>query len=209
MMQHLHSQDRTSLARVAALTVIGSMTSAGLVLGNSPTTIEQEQACMANLRQIGKALRTYAQEWGQFPPELADLQPRSIGNKKVLYCPSSQDHLGKGLDPGWVDRKQTTYQYFVAIAGKLSQTPGTERPGPASAYLNWAQARAIRGKALPIVFCGLHDPHFGQPHAHVGGTGTGLVLRVDGSVSKANERAASKAIPSRHRPRNAFLWWMW
>lgn len=139
----------------------------------------RESVCLAQLRQIGQALKMYQSQWNELPPMLSALYPQYVSDKRVFLCPNAQK-ASPGQPSG--TELSTTYGYYYEVAQKVSKLPADGAP-PGS-RITWEEAYALRGEELPVVVCQLH----GDLEDHAGMHGVKplvmLLLRMDGSVKK-------------------------
>lgn len=72
------------------------------------------EICTHNMETIGKAIKAYHKDHGEFPNWLSDLVPKYLADEKVLLCPS--DNVGgKTLHPLAKDpNKPVSYDYQLA-----------------------------------------------------------------------------------------------
>ena len=61
---------------------------------NTDTTTQQIkkniERCTHNLKTIGKALKSYHEEHGDYPKGLSDLMPKHLDDVNILICPDNE-----------------------------------------------------------------------------------------------------------------------
>jgi len=143
--------------------------------------------CISHLRQIGIALKMYAQDYDDypryndfFPRALEQIYPVYLTDFRLLKCPNVPESIGPGAD-------RTNYGYLYKM--KSPPLPKDEPPGPA--MMTWEEAYRHRGESLPLVDCNYHGLDLKNTPAETYSNGKlqlrrmSIVLRMDGSVSKS------------------------
>jgi hypothetical protein len=200
---------RNGLALLETAAVLGVVALAVFIAGATSASLvrvgTEERVCRAHLRQLGRALMLYRDQWGELPPRLALLYPRYVQDRRVFECSGAlryfEDQSGNGAAQTWLSQMFNKYEYHFEYVAERSQSPWRERDLSAkSLYMTWAQARALRGSSLPVISCSYHDPHLYDREKSQKTPITKLVLRLDGKVSRSVMR------PDRQRDGN-LLWY--
>ena len=108
---------------------------------NTEQIDENVEICKHHLVEIGKAIRVYHDENGDFPEWLSDLHPRYLPDANLLLCPADKVG-GKALFPPNIDPKMPVSYGYGMHPGYRESTP---------------KNRAMYGDVLPLVRCRHHE----------------------------------------------------
>jgi prepilin-type processing-associated H-X9-DG protein len=87
-----------------------------VVPGSCPQEPRRQFLCVCRLRQIGLAIKLYAQDHGEaFPPDLGVLYPEYVDNPKVFSCPSNPGEWQRIEDTGEARPEWTSYVYVAGL----------------------------------------------------------------------------------------------
>ena len=107
---------------------------------NTEQIDENVEICKHHLVEIGKAIRVYHDENGDFPEWLSELHPRYLPDANLLLCPADKVG-GKALFPPNIDPKMPVSYGYGLHPGYREITP---------------KNRAMYGDVLPLVRCRHH-----------------------------------------------------
>ena len=107
---------------------------------NTEQIDENVEICKHHLVEIGKAIRVYHDENGDFPEWLSELHPRYLPDANLLLCPADKVG-GKALFPPNIDPKMPVSYGYGLHPGYRESTP---------------KNRAMYGDVLPLVRCRHH-----------------------------------------------------
>ena len=108
---------------------------------NTEQIDENVEICKHHLVEIGKAIRVYHDENGDFPEWLSELHPRYLPDANLLLCPADKVG-GKALFPPNIDPKMPVSYGYGMHPGYRESTP---------------KNRAMYGDVLPLVRCRHHE----------------------------------------------------
>jgi len=103
--------------------------------------------CASNLRQIGLAIKVYAQENGEaFPPNFDVLYPVYVDEPKLFSCPSNPGEWQKIKETGEVHPEWTSYVYVS----------GLDDTDDAACVLAYDRAENHDGDGVYVLFLDTH-----------------------------------------------------
>jgi prepilin-type processing-associated H-X9-DG protein len=122
------------LSAVVLMLVLGGtvylLLPTGIVRDGEPAT---RVRCASHLRQIGQALLLYQQQFGEYPPSLAEVLATQDIGAEVFICPDSSDTptQGNSAAEASVDLMRGGHLSYVYVPG---QDPKTISPDAVLAY---------------------------------------------------------------------------
>jgi len=123
--------------------------------------------CTRQLQAIGRALAAYQRDHGELPPQLSDLYPRYLTDKKLLHCPADPSPGEPGLEgkvpppiaPPADPKLPISYSYTMSTVIPHA-TFGTPTLGPSRGPWSWREQmlehREWYGEWVPVVRCWHH-----------------------------------------------------
>lgn len=139
-------------------------------------------ACIANLRQVGIAVRLYRQDYDAYPPRLSTLASGYLGDVRLLICPSDNakgQHAGnERLEGNQYLSSGVSYDYVPRWFRALQL--GWWNPPPNFGDGRWDEL-------TPLADCQWHWATVFRPESwdnDPGARGWTLILTAGGSVRK-------------------------
>jgi len=102
--------------------------------------------CRSQLHQFDIALKTYSIDYGDLPPWLSNLYPKTISNEKMFLCPSDRTNGKDGGKPSYENNPSTAFTETDDFEGSPAHS-GTDPEAAA------AQNPALKGNSYLYEFC--------------------------------------------------------
>lgn len=151
--------------RAAVVSLVATIAAPSVGAPAAPRDVAGQ--CTRQLQAIGRALAAYRRDHGELPPQLSDLYPGYLTDRKRLHCPADPSPGEPGLEgkvpapiaPPSDSRLPISYSYTMSTVIPHA-TFGTPSLGPSRGPWSWRaqmlEQREWYGEWVPVVRCWHH-----------------------------------------------------
>ena len=149
--------------RIMTLSVILAILLGSLAIAGPMEREQLKEACMENLKAIGKALIAYREDHnGEMPDWLSELYPQYLQDPKILVCPADKSGGTPTRYSSYKDPKMLSSYHYVfnpmKFIGGGPEFFDRDAPETLTFKENMTGMLKYFGNRVPMVRCGYHTP---------------------------------------------------